>query len=508
MQTKNLAIVFLLCILTGCLRENFAEKEQVLTVPEDLSSIVLEAEVLGESDVFDAVVTKLLNVRSNRSWSAVIQYEDDTQAGWLELSTEEFLNLHEYSVDEPVTLIAGRNKSGSARRANLVISSDVDHIITIPIEQKAQQLYIDAEAERTEVLSIGEKIQVKVKCNTGWKASVVEEQSTAEVELSDTEGEDYAVITADILENFSAENSKQAVIRFSADGIETPKDLIITQKEGKPYIEFRMTETVLAPEASQVTLKFGSSVNWTLSVRESKGIEGVTFSQSAGGPTSTGDIVMSFIVNGEDPGVSKSVTIELSASGLESQLYSFTQEGCIHIDFLDVTSPGTDAPYTFKWPFADPVLKGFPNSASTGTYRGKTLDLTTPGGHVFTAISVDWGTDGGIWYNATKQGFQVGKGKGSCLVFPAVEGLALKKVIYEPSYKLQAKCLITDEEGNVIPGGELWISNGAGANMVTQELMENHVFDLEGTEPGVRYRIVSNNAGVSVSFKDLVLIYE
>ena len=160
MRTKVLPIVLLLGALTGCLRENFAEKEQVLTVPEDQTSVVMEAEVLGEGDVYDAVVTQILNVRANRSWSAVIQYEGD-ETEWLELSSDEFLNLHEYSVDEPIELIAQRNKSGASRKAKLIISSDKEHIITIPIEQKAQQPFIDAEAERTEVLSIGEKIQVK-----------------------------------------------------------------------------------------------------------------------------------------------------------------------------------------------------------------------------------------------------------------------------------------------------------------------------------------------------------
>ena len=507
MQTKVLTLVLICGTLVGCLRENYAEKEQVLSVPEDHSSLTLEAETLGEGNVYDTVVTQLVNIRANRSWSAVIEYEGD-EAEWLDLSVDEFLNLHEYSVDEPITLIAQRNKSNNSRRAKIVVSSDSEHVITIPVEQKAQQPFIEVEAERREVLSIGEEVVVNVKCNTEWTASLDQTRTTAGVTLSATEGVDYAVITAAIEENFSAVEGKIAVIQLRAQGVADPKELVITQKEGKPYIEFRMSETVIAPEANQVLLNFGSSVNWSLRVKDTDGIEGATFSQSTGGPTSTGDVVMSFDVNGEDPGANKSITVELSADGLESVEHTFTQKGCIHLDFLDVTAPESDKPYSFKWPFADPVQKGFPASASTGTYRGQTLDMTTPGGHVFTAISVDYGTDGGIWYNAQKQGFQVGKGKGSCLVFPAVEGMTLKKVIYEPPYLLKSKCYISDEAGNIITGGELWESNGGGANIVTHEMMENHVYELSGTQPGVRYRIVANNAGVSVSFKDLVLIYE
>ena len=86
MRIKIFALFLLTTVMTGCLRENFAEKEQVLTLPE-LSSVTLDAEVLGEDNVYDTVVTQILNVRANRSWSAVIEYEGE-QYGWLELSED------------------------------------------------------------------------------------------------------------------------------------------------------------------------------------------------------------------------------------------------------------------------------------------------------------------------------------------------------------------------------------------------------------------------------------
>ena len=115
------------------------------------------------------------------------------------------------------------------------------------------------------------------------------------------------------------------------------------------------------------------------------------------------------------------------------------------------------------------------------------------------------------------------------MVLPAFEGLTLKTIVYEPSYLFNVKVFVaqageydgpdvnleprehTEVEEIVktaVPGGELWVSNGGGANMVTQELMENHYFTLTESLPGVAYCLVSNNAGVAVSLKDLVLIYE
>ena len=153
MRINAFALLLLTAVMAGCLRENFAEKEQVLALPE-MSSVSLEAEVLGEGSVYDTVVTQVLNVRANRSWSAVIEYEGD-QSGWLELSEEELLNLHEYSVDEPVTLTARRNENTTARKARIIFSSDAEHKVTIPVEQKAQIRFLEVEANRSEALSPG-----------------------------------------------------------------------------------------------------------------------------------------------------------------------------------------------------------------------------------------------------------------------------------------------------------------------------------------------------------------
>ena len=506
MRIKIFALFLLTTVMTGCLRENFAEKEQVLTLPE-LSSVTLDAEVLGEDNVYDTVVTQILNVRANRSWSAVIEYEGE-QYGWLELSEEELLNLHEYSVDELVTLTARRNENAESRKARIVFSSDAEHKVTIPVEQKAQVPFLDVEANRSEALSIRDTVTVGIHCNTSWKVAIDSLLTTARISLNVEEGKDYGILKIAFEENFDATQERTAVVKLSALGLDSPKELVIKQKEGVPYIEFRMSDAELSPEVSSVVLKFGASVNWSLSIKDQNGMDGASFSTNTGGPTSSGDVVLYIPLNGEDPGISKSITIELSADGLEPKTCTFTQKGCVHLDFLDVTIPGDEKPYTFLWPFASPARSSIPNSANTGTYRGQSLELTMSGGTVFTACSMDWGTSGGIWYNAPKQGFLIGSGKGSYLEFPAVPGLALKTVIWEPSYLIGTKGKITDSEGNVVKGGEHWDSHGGGANTVTEELMENHYFNLESTEPGTSYRLVSTNAGVALSFKDLILIYE
>ena len=189
MRTKVFALVLLAAALTACLRENYAEKEQVLELPE-LSAVTLEAEVLSPENVYDTVVTQLLNVRANRSWSAVIEYEG-AEEGWLKLSEEELLNLHEYSVNEPVTLTASRNESTTARKAKIIFSSDASHKVTIPVEQKAQVRFLDVKTDRDEVLSIRDTVFATIRCNTAWTAAVDAEQTTADISLSTAERVPY-----------------------------------------------------------------------------------------------------------------------------------------------------------------------------------------------------------------------------------------------------------------------------------------------------------------------------
>ena len=187
MRTKIPFLLLALLALAGCLRKEYAEKENVLLV-DGMEALAVDAEKLGEGDVYDDVVEVPLTVRANRSWSAVIQYEGE-ETGWLELSSEESLNLHQYSIDDPVTVLATRNKTTEPRRAKIIISEDAGNILTLPVVQQGQTRFITATPNRDKALAILDTIRVAVACNTAWTAEV-DPSSTAVVKLMAPEDEE------------------------------------------------------------------------------------------------------------------------------------------------------------------------------------------------------------------------------------------------------------------------------------------------------------------------------
>lgn len=511
MRTKVLALIAILPMLFGCLRENYSEKEKVLSVP-DITSITLDAEELGDDDVYADVVNQLITIKANRSWSAIIRYRGD-EADWLSLSEEELLNLHEYSVDEPVTVIAKRNKGTSARKAEIVVSSDKEHIITIPVEQKGQNRFIEAVPERTEALSIQDTVEVKINCNTQWSVALDAAQTTALAKLDVESGEDNGILKVCFDENFNSDKEKQAVIALNATGC-PGKELVIKQRKGVPYIEFRMKVEEIPAEIDTCLINFGASVDWNLTVKESSGVSNVSLSESSGGPTSRGDVVLRFDRNGADPGGSHKIVLQLSSASFSPIEYTLTQKGCIHLDFLDyhIWEENPTWSYQFKWAWESPAKADFPATVNDGRYLNQEMELTAPGGFVFKAMGKTWTGDatpqGGIWYNAQKQGFLIGRAKGSYLEMPALPNLTLKAIVYEPSHRLNTTVMVTDADGTVLPGGESWKSTGGDAMIVTREMMENHFFELQDTKPNTPYRIVLNANGAAITLKDLVLIYE
>lgn len=511
MRFKISALILLLPALFGCLREHYTEEDKVLSVG-DVASVAIEAEELGEGNVYDTVVVAPFTVRANRSWSAVITYEGN-ESGWLRLSEEEMLNLHEYSVDEPIELIAQRNRSTTARRATLTISMDADNKIVLPVEQAGQRRFIDGATDHPTALSIMDTLTLAVSSNTAWTAAIAPE-STADFSLSGNNGEDYGEIKLCFAGNDDASEEKVAVVVLTADGC-APDTVRVTQGKGAPYVGFRLKAKQIAPEVDTFLINFGANTNWNLSIKSSDGFKNYSLSKTSGAKTSTGDVVLRFDI-GQDPGVTKTIVFELSGEGAETVRDTVTQLGCLHLDFLDFDPnmagfDGTSTCYQFKWPFVSPTKAEMPNSAyisNLPTWIDTLVVFRLAEGYEFKGYGAKNGataTDGGIWWHRT-QGFRIGTAKiASYFEFPALEGLTLKTVIWEPSARLGSTCQINDAYGNNVKGGELYKLTAVA--MVTAEMMQNKRWDLQNTAPGEAYRLALTYTG-SVCIKDLILIYE
>ncbi len=523
MRTKKLIMLLCVAALTGCFRENYSEDAAKLAVP-DTETLSIQAEVLGDGDVFDADVPMQVAVRANRSWSAVIVYEGK-ETDWLTLSSNESLNLQRYTVCDTILARASRNTTTESRKAKIVFSSDADTVTELPVVQKGQTRFLRVSADRDKALAIQDTIVLKVACNTAWTA-VVEGASTAAATLETDGGIDYSDLKVCFDENNDATEEKEALVTVTAGGCD-PVSVRIPQVKGNPYVAFRMSQTEIPIEDDSCVLHFASNTDWHLEVVETDHFTGCKFSQNAGGPTTTGDVTFSFD-HGREPGILKSVTLKLSADGVEPSTVTLTQKGCLHLDFLDLDAEkwnSADHPkwwFTPKWPFVTPAYSEI-GKGSAASAKDQILECTTAEGYVFRLKSSG---STGTWFHEHQMGFIVGTNKLTTYVeFPAIEGKKLKTIIYEPPYTGSANTYdIRDIDGAVVDGTatlynyelgtetsskttQIKTNGCSGANKVTMEKSICVVFELSDPLPGAAYRQTLVYAG-TINIKDYILIYE
>ena len=561
MRTKALTLLLILPALAGCLRKEYAEADKVLAVG-DLETLAVEAEVLGEDNVFADVVETPLNVSANRSWSAVIEYEGE-ESDWLSLSEDELLNLHDFTQVEPVTVVATRNKSLQSRSARLIISEDADHILTLPVVQAGQTRFLSAEPNREKALAILDTIKVAVSCNTAWTAEI-DAASTAVVTLMGPEdeegaatasGEDYGILSVCFGENESSEQEMQAIIKLSAEGCD-PFELSLSQAKGEPYVAFKTDEGSVIPTTAQsYEIHYASNCHWYMSVDGNENFPGCVLSESEGEASSYGTVVLSYDF-GKDPGVHKSVRLKMWADGLDPVYLNLTQYGCLHIDLMDLADETTlyrwhnepnygigrafdnnlhtqwwyNPDYDYEagksigphWPFSSPAWTGFP-TGSAASLKDGIYDFVTPEGYVFKIKAA--GTTG-IWFHWHQQGFLVGSTKLETYIqFPVIEGKKLTTIVWEPSYCGGGSVTtgMRDENGNVIPcnltldhKGEVTTQSNVTQYKNTVSATGNkpdgeHLFTVTwqpvDPQPGGIIRQTLIYAG-SISVKEYTLIYE
>ncbi len=561
MRTKIPCLLLALLALAGCLRKEYAEKENVLSV-SDLESLTVDAETLGENNVYGTVVEVPITIKANRSWSAVVEY-DGEEAPWLDLSMDESLNLHQYSIDEPIRVVATRNKSVTSRKARIIISEDAKDVLTLPVEQKGQTRFIDAKPNREKALAILDTINVAVSCNTVWKAEV-DPSSTAVVKLmapedetakESVEWEDYGSLRVCFYENDSATQEMKAVVKLTADGCD-PFVLNLDQAKGSPYVAFKTDDnTVIPTTAESFEINFASNTHWYMAIDSEQNFPGCVLSATEGDATSFGTLTLSYDF-GKDPCVSKSVRLKMWADGIDPVYLNLSQYGCLHIDLMNLADettlyrwhnePNYGIGRTFDnnlhtqwwynpdwsyetgqkigapWPFETPTFDGFPTGSSASLKDG-VYDFVTPEGYVFKMKAAG---STGIWFHWHQQGFLVGSTKlETWIQFPVIEGKKLTTIVWEPSYCGGGSVTtgMRDESGNVIPCN---LSLNHKGEVTTQSKVTQYKNDKSATgnkpnaehlftvtwqpiesQPGGIIRHTLIYAG-NISVKEYTLIYE
>lgn len=529
--------------LSGCLERDFSEKEALVEISSDetgiLQDIVVQAElpqpeVIGDEYISD--ITKTILIKSNRSWSVVLDRE--ASYDWIDISVPEYINLAQYTQEVPLTLTFKRNKTLNPRHAVMrVCFPEGYEEYNITQEGNNYMLSVDDPDDPmryTTVDSIVDTVDVAVRCNTVWTAEVVDgaadvtllpPDGSGESGLKYVQGEDNAILKVVFGENFDM-SEKFSTIRISAQDSDPGEvNVDFTQVSAVPSVRFPKQDTTIPEWEGTYGVKFRSNVPWTVSIKDNEGFESLALSPSGGERTPDGTVTMSF-VHGGDPGIHKSVTLLFAPEGGEAAEITLMQTGSIHLDFMDVkdvTDPTYDEtkPYRFKWPFSSPPLSDFPSSVSSTTKvhdNDRTECITSLGSfHFFVNGKRDDSNSGGIWYNSPKQGFLFGKVKiESYMEFPALDGLTLVKVIHEPSWLMACKLAIRSinpdgTSGAVVEGGEERKGSGNGNNVIPVDSWKEHyefiTYNLVGTTPGTAYRL-SLEADGGASTKELILVYE
>lgn len=558
-------------MLTGCLERDYSETTPKLGLggeDEAAGAVEIIAQNVQPDDpeeLFVQDVQDTVYVKTNRSWSAKIVSAGGAPTDWISIDLTEYENLANYTQSVPIVVTCERNKTQTPRSAILRVTTP-DQEIDFPITQLGAVYTLDAIPERDEMGSMPDTTVLKIRTNAAWTAEVVG-TSTAGITLALTEADEAKKLTTIsgydnknlkviFAENYDIENGKDGQLKVTVDGIEKLVDF--SQIKASPYALFRTEDHDLGYRAESAEFRFASNANWTmemvdntfsgasLSYTPSSGAAAQNKKQSlSGGREATGVVTFNFDF-GRDPGVKKSVTFRISPEGGDPVNLTFTQEGCLRVTVMKFDKQDAGGVWAKAiWPFSSPLRSGnspafhtptggtttsFP--ASQGSRIKEFCGLTEADGaygdfsagfpfvidnpndpgapFVFLVKGSVNGSNGGIWLNPNNQGLLIGRNIGDFIQFPAFEGLALKKVIWEPSPTMKAQAYLSDMAGTALSDAKMNVAAPVSKENVDRDYYENHVYTFEVPDPvvGAAYKLCLSVSAGTLSVKDLILVYE
>lgn len=482
------------------------------------SAVTVEADNFLNFDPFaedqSPVVTDTITITSSVSWTTSVVTADG--GAWVRPSVNERINVAGSPETVQLVLTFDRYRGSSPRTADLYIhGAGLDSALVIPVTQKAWAPVLEAYAygESVGVPAKGGECYVVIRSNTEWTARIDASASTTNPVLSPGAGEGTGAVLLSFPANVDDEKAAMATFVASADGC-TPVKLEFVQQQSERF--FRLDGEVpeeIAPYEKSVYIPLRSNGPWTAELSD------CTFANANLLPSYGKQCLDGFYLisdHGGDPDVpEKHATVTIHREGMDDLVYSFRQAGSIHISictydpeyvfegsrYNDIDNPYT--PYTpDEYPFLSPST--LPVSYNNRSNAGEVLDCVLKnGGWTFTMF----GTDCGVWREATTYGLMVGKKKNDYVLFPAVEGMRLAGMYYEASCRARVPYTVRNEDGSkTIKGGER--SETRQVLPVASNHHDLHVHTFPDTEPSARYRLNLEEDYYALSIKELCLVYE
>lgn len=544
----GLPLILLAATVSGCLKQQMFEDEIVFKTNVDKIVISAEGEkVLDPDSQYKTTIYDTVLVTCNRNFSTKIEPEVD----WVSVESEGEINLSGTTKQMPVVLVFSRNRSLNARSADLVLYSE-HKSIRVPLSQSAPDYFIETEVNKNEVIPMRDTCVVTILSNTRWTAELDKEQTDASVTLTKTAGRDNGKVGVCFGYNFDLLQTKKAVVRIKPENVDKLIEYTVIQRNGQPFIMINQDDFTAAPEDEFSAFTLTSNVDWKISLEETgfTGGKVVTLESYKANPSTPSSwetavegnpveaVQLAYVADhGLDPGLDKQVTIKAEISdGTSSDELKISQKGCIHLDFLDIVpgKEGTESGFyknhytEASWPFEYPSYAQrcttwngcikTPEAYPFNAHKYGEVTFILKGGCVMPICAHAYNTGdkdkdeaggGGVWMDS--KGFQIGYGMGApdYIKTPALEGLTLRKIIFEPNYA-QGLNTVWIREADGVEAVEgfttAWKYTKAGTARSEHDKLFVHVFtdSVENTS----YRISFEQTTCCSSLKELVLIYE
>jgi len=413
----------------------------------------------------DPVIDTIL-VSSNRAWSVI----PDSECDWITFDTLEHINIVGATDVTPLKVSIGDNIDKAIRTGSFKIVGE-GFSKTVMVEQAAivYRLSVESPLEVSDLDDRGATVKIAINSNYNWKASV-KEGSDAAVSMPVSTGYRSDTLTVNIGKNGDMTSGKTAVIVIEVEEC-NPVEVVLNQKIAVPFV------TCYVPDATRYVdpgmfsslggtrwFNIESNVHWTASVNEEESTaKGIVLPVTEGeGNTEK------FKVTVTEPNLNFNDTLSVVINFMpdNGEVYKYRleqQKGSILLfEFRDQDNKNS------SWPFVDP--KASPASSNKGEGW-----FTAPGGYQFHCYA-------STALYLFSQGFQCGSGISDWIEFPVMKDKSLVRVTIT-DYNGSTKPSIQDADGKAITGGEY---------SADFKKMTPFTWNLEGTEPGKAYRMITN----------------
>ena len=480
----TLLTALILTALNACWAPPF-EREPLELLESSTRSLSLSGDNFDGSAVRDTIV-----ITSNRSWSATILQGSE----WLGVEILESLNLEEYSKEVKVPVTALDNR-GEQRTATVLFTCEG---LSVPVEVvqmgRVPRLAVLEEGALLDLDPDRGEYTLSVRSNVEWTASIAPD-ATASLSLSQYEGDGNADITLTLEENLDSENSLDARIIFSAEGL--PDYVVeLSQRKGVPYLRF--PDGICNGEAAagwfDYTIEFATNVSWSARILSYEGVSEPSLSASSG-TRDEKSLTVKF-----PPAVCfgsvANIKLEFTPEGGESVQFEITQKPAIGVAIVDTLTARTVA--ADRWPFSSPDKASVPGKKagnSSDPFYQTYGELTTVSGYTVGLYS-----PAGLWQTATG-GLNAGGAAGSYIASPAVEGRRLSAVYYRCAAASPKRLDFSVREPDLVT-----IVSGGEQVSLSASRKEN-TWTLSGTVPGQRYYLYNVSSG-NYSLAELIFYYE